>query len=62
MLSQKCQFELTMYFYLKERKMFFLALSIVKAQKQWPTQHSEHSGTLIVVLKYHFPWKVSRAP
>lgn len=34
MLSQKCQFELTMYFYLKERKMFFLALSIVKAQKQ----------------------------
>lgn len=45
-----------------KKKMFFLALSIVKAQKQWPTQPSELAGTQTVVLKHRFPWRATRAP
>lgn len=42
--------------------MFFLALSIVKAHKQCPTQPSKQAGTQIVVLKQHFPWRTTSAP
>lgn len=47
MLNQKYQFELTMYFYafFYFYKIIFLALSILKAQKQWLTQYNEHSST-----------------
>lgn len=50
MLNQKYQFELMMYFYafFYFYKIIFLALSILKAQKQWLTQYNEHSSTKLL--------------